>query len=284
MAGGGSAPPPGGRRPGGRGRPPPPAALPPARPAALAARGAGGGGQAYLGLSPPAAAQLLPLFMWGGESCPVPARCSAADARRVRVAVALVVCLAFPGVHAATEAASERARDFLSGASLSGAGGRGRSARSDADPPRKPPEPFHRRRRRGLRAGLPPRHPRRGTDFRSPWFDAPENRADAGAGRLLLALPFAPFILLGRRAGQARALRGRLTTRTAVGRSAPCSATSRAIGRPIFPVSAGLPFRACRKRRICRTITPLRRYVGLRAAYSDAPITQAERDGLKNPP
>ena len=129
-------------------------------------------GQSYFGLSLPAAAQLLLLFVLGLKLVPSRSAVQRLTLGACALAVALVVCLAFPGVHAATEAASEQARDFLSGASL--------SEQADAAVP---PEPFHRRRRRGLRAGLPPRHPRRGTDFRSPVVRRAENRADAGAGR-----------------------------------------------------------------------------------------------------
>ena len=76
-------------------------------------------GQAYFGLSLPAAAQLLLLFMLGLKLVPSRSAVQRLTLGACALAVALVVCLAFPGVHAATEAASERARDFLSGASLS---------------------------------------------------------------------------------------------------------------------------------------------------------------------
>ena len=76
-------------------------------------------GQAYFGLSLPAAAQLLLLFVLGLKLVPSRSAVQRLTLGACALAVALVVCLAFPGVHAATEAASERARDFLSGASLS---------------------------------------------------------------------------------------------------------------------------------------------------------------------
>ena len=137
-------------------------------------------GQAYFGLSLPAAAQLLLLFMLGLKLVPSRSAVQRLTLGACALAVALVVCLAFPGVHAATEAASERARDFLSGASLS----------EQADTA-VPPEATQTRRENHLSlstgggggAGLPPRHPRRGTDFRSPVVRRAENRADAGAGR-----------------------------------------------------------------------------------------------------
>ena len=102
---------------------------------------------------------------------------------------------------------------------------------------------------------------------------------------LLLALPFAPFMLLGRRAGQARALREAFDD--ADSRRAVC-AMFRHIARywaAYFPVSEGLPFSrlpeaadmpddyAAAYRACADTF--------LKAAYSDAPITQAERDGVK---
>ena len=140
-------------------------------------------GQAYFGLSLPAAAQLLLLFVLGLKLVPSRSAVQRLTLGACALAVALVVCLAFPGVHAATEAASERARDFLSGASLS----------EQADAAVSPDATQTRRENhlslstggggRGLRAGLPPRHPRRGTDFRSPVVRRAENRADAGAGR-----------------------------------------------------------------------------------------------------
>ena len=76
-------------------------------------------GQAYFGLSLPAAAQLLLLFVLELKLVPSRSAVQRLTLGACALAVALVVCLAFPGVHAATEAASERARDFLSGASLS---------------------------------------------------------------------------------------------------------------------------------------------------------------------
>lgn len=102
---------------------------------------------------------------------------------------------------------------------------------------------------------------------------------------LLLALPFAPFMLLGRRAGQARALREAFDD--ADSRRAVC-AMFRHVARywaAYFPVSEGLPFSrlpeaadmpddyAAAYRACADTF--------LKAAYSDAPITQAERDGVK---
>ena len=102
---------------------------------------------------------------------------------------------------------------------------------------------------------------------------------------LLLALPFAPFMLLGRRAGQARALREAFDD--ADSRRAVC-AMFRHVARywaAYFPVPEGLPFSrlpeaadmpddyAAAYRACADTF--------LKAAYSDAPITQAERDGVK---
>ena len=75
-------------------------------------------GQAYFGLSLPAAAQLPLLFALGLKLVPSRSAVQRLTLGACALAVALVVCLAFPGVHAATEAASEQARDFLSGSSL----------------------------------------------------------------------------------------------------------------------------------------------------------------------
>ena len=235
-------------------------------------------GQAYFGLSLPAAAQFLLLFMLGLKL--VPSR-SAVQ----RLAVALVVCLAFPGVHAATEAASERARDFLSGALL--------SEQADAAVP---PEATQTRRENHLSLSTGGGGAVSERDYRlvtraeeqisdPPWFDALKTALMLALVVLLLALPFAPFMLLGRRAGQARALREAFDD--ADSRRAVC-AMFRHVARywaAYFPVPAGLPFSrlpeaadmpddyAAAYRACADTF--------LKAVYSDAPITQAERDGVK---
>ena len=118
-----------------------------------------------------------------------------------------------------------------------------------------------------------------------PWFDALKTALMLALVVLLLALPFAPFMLLGRRAGQARALREAFDD--ADSRRAVC-AMFRHVARywaAYFPVPAGLPFSrlpeaadmpddyAAAYRACADTF--------LKAAYSDAPITQAERDGVK---
>ena len=201
------------------------------------------------------------------------------------LAVALVVCLAFPGVHAATEAASERARDFLSGASL--------SELADAAVP---PEATQTRRENHLSLSTGGGGAVSERDYRlvtraeeqisdPPWFDALKTALVLALVVLLLALPFAPFMLLGRRAGQARALREAFDD--ADSRRAVC-AMFRHVARywaVYFPVPAGLPFSrlpeaadmpddyAAAYRACADTF--------LKAAYSDAPITQAERDGVK---
>ena len=118
-----------------------------------------------------------------------------------------------------------------------------------------------------------------------PWFDALKTALMLALVVLMLALPFAPFMLLGKRAGQARALREAFDD--ADSRRAVC-AMFRHIARywaAYFPVSEGLPFSrlpeaadmpddyAAAYRACADTF--------LKAAYSDAPITQAERDGVK---
>ena len=242
-------------------------------------------GQAYFGLSLPAAAQLLLLFVLGLKLVP---SCSAVQRLTLgayALAVALVVCLAFPGVHAATEAASERVRDFLSGASL--------SEQADAAVPPEATQ-THRENHLSLSTGgggagghrdyrLVTRAEEQISD--PPWFDALKTALMLALVVLLLALPFAPFMLLGRRAGQARALREAFDD--ADSRRAVC-AMFRHVARywaAYFPVPEGLPFSrlpeaadmpddyAAAYRACADTF--------LKAAYSDAPITQAERDGVK---
>ena len=234
-------------------------------------------GQAYFGLSLPAAAQLLLLFVLGLKLVPSRSAVQRLTLGVCALAVALVVCLAFPGVHAATEAASERARDFLSGASL--------SEQADAAVP---PEATQTRRENHL--SLSERDSRLVTRAEEqisdpPWFDALKTALMLALVVLLLALPFAPFMLLGRRAGQARALREAFDD--ADSRRAVC-AMFRHIARywaAYFPVSEGLPFSRLPEAadmpddyaaayRACTDTF-------LKAAYSDAPITQAERDGVK---
>lgn len=242
-------------------------------------------GQAYFGLSLPAAAQLLLLFVLGLKLVPSRSAVQRLTLGACALAVALVVCLAFPGVHAATEAASERARDFLSGASL--------SEQADAAVP---PEATQTRRENHLSLSTGGGGAVSERDYRlvtraeeqisdPPWFDALKTALMLALVVLLLALPFAPFMLLGRRAGQARALREAFDD--ADSRRAVC-AMFRHVARywaAYFPVSEGLPFSrlpeaadmpddyAAAYRACADTF--------LKAAYSDAPITQAERDGVK---
>ena len=129
-------------------------------------------GQAYFGLSLPAAAHLLLLFVLGLKLVPARSAVQRLTLGACALAVALVVCLAFPGVHAATEAASERARDFLSGASL--------SEQADAAVP---PEATQTRRENhlslstgggggGYPAGLPPLNPRQAPKSHTPGVGA----------------------------------------------------------------------------------------------------------------
>ena len=161
-------------------------------------------GQAYFGLSLPAAAQLLLLFVLGLKLVPSRSAVQRLTLGVCALAVALVVCLAFPGVHAATEAASERARDFLSGASL--------SEQADAAVP---PEATQTRRENHLSLSTGGGGAVSERDYRlvtraeeqisdPPWFDALKTALMLALVVLLLALPFAPFMLLGRRAGQAQ--------------------------------------------------------------------------------
>ena len=241
-------------------------------------------GQAYFGLSLPAAAQLLLLFVLGLKLVPSRSAVQRLTLGACALAVALVVCLAFPGVHAATEATSERARDLLSGASL--------SEQADAAVP---PEATQTRRENHLSLSTGGGGAVSERDYRltraeeqisdPPWFDALKTVLMLALVVLLLALPFAPFMLLGKRAGQARALREAFDD--ADSRRAVC-AMFRHIARywaAYFPVSEGLPFSrlpeaadmpddyAAAYRACADTF--------LKAAYSDAPITQAERDGVK---
>ncbi|MFR2151384.1 MAG: hypothetical protein ACLS7Z_13225 [Christensenellales bacterium] len=79
-----------------------------------------------------------------------------------------------------------------------------------------------------------------------PWFDGLKTALMMLLIVLLLALPFVPFILLNRRAGQAQAIQGSLsTTQTPAKPSAPCSVMSSAIGRSAPPCRrhavSGLP-------------------------------------------
>jgi len=242
-------------------------------------------GQAYFGLSLPAAAQLLLLFVLGLKLVPSRSAVQRLTLGACALAVALVVCLAFPGVHAATESASERARDFLSGASL--------SEQADAAVP---PDATQTRRENHLSLSTGGGGAVSERDYRlvtraeeqisdPPWFDALKTALMLALVVLLLALPFAPFMLLGRRAGQARALREAFDD--ADSRRAVCT-MFRHVARywaAYFPVSEGLPFSrlpeaaampddyAAAYRACADTF--------LKAAYSDAPITQAERDGVK---
>ena len=242
-------------------------------------------GQAYIGLSFPAAIQ-LPLFaLLGAKLIPSRSIRPKLTLGACALAVALVVCLAFPGVHAATEAASERARDWLGGVSP--------AEQMDAAVP---PEATQTRRENHLSLADGGGGAASERDYRlvtraeeqisdPPWFDALKTALMLLLVVLLLALPFAPFVWLSRRAAQARAVREAFDD--ADNRRAVC-AMFRHIARywaASFPVPEGLPFS-----RLPETVEMPEAYAAayrvcvdtfLKAAYSSAPIAQAERDGVK---
>lgn len=242
-------------------------------------------GQAYIGLSLPPAVNVV-LFALLGVKC-MPSRAPAdglAFAACVCMA-ALVVGLAFPGVDGATEAASERVRDRLSGVS--------QSVEADGDAPQGTTQTRHEN-HLSLSSGSDGAE--RSRDYRlatraeeqisdPPWFDGLRAALMFLLIMLLLALPFAPFVLLSRRASRARALREAFDD--ADNRKAVC-AMFRHIARywnACAAVPKGLPFS-----RLPDAVDMPETYAAayranidtfLKAAYSGAPISQAERDGVK---
>lgn len=242
-------------------------------------------GQAYVGLSFPAAVQLALFALLGLKFVPSRALRSRLALGACALAVALVVCAAFPGVHAATEAASEQVRDLLGGVSP--------AEQADAS---LPPDATQTRRENHLSLSAGDGGAVSERDYRlvtraeeqisdPPWFDGLKTALMLLMIVLLLALPFAPFVWLSRRASRAQAIRAAFDD--ADNRKAVC-AMLRHIARywaVYFPVPEGLPFS-----RLPEAVEMPEAYAAayracvdtfLKAAYSDAPIAQAERDGVK---
>ena len=151
-------------------------------------------GQAYFGLSLPAAAQLLLLFMLGLKLVPSRSAVQRLALGACALAVAPVVCLAFPGVHRDGSRVRTGARLF-SGASL--------SEQADAAAP---PEATQTRRENHLSLSTGGGGAVSERDYRlvtraeeqisdPPWFDALKTVLMLALVVLLLALPFAPFML-----------------------------------------------------------------------------------------
>lgn len=243
-------------------------------------------GQAYFGLSLPAAAQLLLLFVLGLKLVPSRSAVQRLTLGACALAVALVVCLAFPGVHAATEAASERVRDFLSGASL--------SEQADAAVP---PEATQTRRENHLSLSSGEGGAVSERDYRlitraeeqisdPPWFDGLKTALMMLLIVLLLALPFVPFILLNRRAGQAQAIREAFDDadprkavcamfRHVVRYWTVCAAVPKGMPFSGLPTAVAMPETYRKHYRACVDTF-------LKAAYGGKPISQAERDSVKS--
>ena len=252
---------------------------------ALLAACALAGFQAYFGVSFPAPANvalfgLLGLKMMNSRA---PRHLSAYGACVLTVSLAAVFLS--PGVHAATEAASEQARDWLGSAV--------QSLETGMDVP---PDAAQTRHENHLSLSTGSGSAQAERDYRlitraeqqisdPPWFDLMKTALMLLLILMLLALPFAPFVWLGKRAGQARMIREAFDDPDA--RKAVCAmfrhivrywAACRAVpkGLPFsgLPDAVDMPEAYAADYRACVQTF-------LKAAYGSEPISQAEREGVK---
>ena len=172
------------------------AALSPSRLPALTAALILAATQAYFGLSFPAPVNVLLFALPGLKLMPARSLQNRLFFSVSTLAVVLAVCLFFPGVNAATESASERVRDTLSGTIQP----------SDAGVDT-PPEAAQTRRENDLSLSSGEGGAVSERDYRlitraeerisdPPWFDGLKTALMLLLIVLLLALPFVPFILL----------------------------------------------------------------------------------------
>lgn len=198
---------------------------------------------------------------------------------------ALIIGLFFPGVHAETESASEQARDWLSSAA--------QSLESGLDTP---PDATQTRHENHLSLSAGDGGAQAERDYRlvtraeqqissPPWFDLMKTASMMLLILLLLALPFAPFLLLTKRANQARAIREEFDDpdsrkavcamfRHVVRYWAACRVVPKGLPFSRLPDAADMPETYAADYRACV-------HTFLKAAYGNEPISQAERDGVK---
>ena len=252
------------------------AALSPSRLPALTAALILAATQAYFGLSLPAPVNVLLFALPGLKLMPARSLQNRLFFSVSTLAVVLAVCLFFPGVNAATESASERVRDTLSGT---------------------PPEAAQTRRENHLSLSSGEGGAVSERDYRlitraeeqisdPPWFDGLKTALMLLLIVLLLALPFVPFILLNKRAGQAQAIREAFDDadprkavcamfRHVVRYWTVCAAVPKGMPFSGLPTAVAMPETYRKHYRACVDTF-------LKAAYGGKPISQAERDSVKS--
>ena len=262
------------------------AALSPSRLPALTAALILAATQAYFGLSLPAPVNVLLFALPGLKLMSARSLQNRLFFSVSTLAVVLAVCLFFPGVNAATESASERMRDTLSGTIQP----------SDAGVDT-PPEAAQTRRENHLSLSSGKGGAVSERDYRlitraeeqisdPPWFDGLKTALMLLLIVLLLALPFVPFILLNRRAGQAQAIREAFDDadprkavcamfRHVVRYWTVCAAVPKGMPFSGLPTAVAMPETYRKHYRACVDTF-------LKAAYGGKPILQAERDSVKS--
>lgn len=262
------------------------AALSPSRLPALTAALILAATQAYFGLSLPTPVNVLLFALPGLKLMPARSLQNRLFFSVSTLAVVLAVCLFFPGVNAATESASERVRDTLSGTIQP----------SDAGVDT-PPEAAQTRRENHLSLSSGEGGAVSERDYRlitraeeqisdPPWFDGLKTALMLLLIVLLLALPFVPFILLNRRAGQAQAIREAFDDadprkavcamfRHVVRYWTVCAAVPKGMPFSGLPTAVAMPETYRKHYRACVDTF-------LKAAYGGKPISQAERDSVKS--
>lgn len=241
--------------------------------------------QAYFGVSLPTPVNVVLFGLLGLKMITARALRHRLACGACALSAALIVGLFLPGVHAATEAASEQARDWL-----------GHAAQVFETGMDAPPEATQTRHENHLSLSTGGGSAQAERDYRlvtrteqqisdPPWFDLIKTALMLLLILLLLALPFAPFVLLSRRAGQARAIREAFDDpdaqkavcamfRHIVRYWAACRDVPKGLPFSGLPDAVEMPETYAADYRACAAIF-------LKAAYGHEPVSQAERDGVK---
>lgn len=243
------------------------------------------GFQAYFGLSFPAPVNLALFGLLGLKMMRAHTPSCLLAYGACALTAALVVVLLAPGVHPATEAASEQVRDWLGNAA--------QTLESNADAWPDATQTRHENHlslSSGIEGAQAERTYRLVTRAEQqisnpPWFDLVKTTLMLLLILLLLALPFAPFVLLSRRARQVRAIREtfddpdaskavRAMFRHIVRYWSACRDVKKGLPFSYLPDRIEMPEAYAESYRACASIF-------LKAAYSHEPISQDERARVK---